>query len=176
MQGPRKDMQHEALACPADGGAVCLPPVYSHVLQDISSNQHACHVGWSQQSVHLNSYVLLVEGRTLFATAQCHVILQTDAGWILSFTCTGIKGPTWKLLIQGCCSICSTVGRAEGTLFRAAVTNCFEGSDILLGKAGAEVQMAACMLASDAPAALKGALQNNKSRHPISQVALPMNM
>lgn len=73
-----------------------------------------------------------------------------------------IKVLTWKLRIQGCCSMCSTVGRAEGTLLRAAVTNCFAGSDILLGKAGAEVQMAACMLASDAPAALKGALQDDK--------------
>jgi hypothetical protein len=45
-------------------------------------------------------------------------------------------------------------------LFKAAVMNCFAGSDILLGKDGAAVQMADCMLASDAPAAVKGALRN----------------
>lgn len=66
---------------------------------------------------------------------------------------------TWKLRIQGCCSICSTVGRAEGSLFRAAVMNCLAGSDIRLGKAGAAVQMADWMEASDAPAAVNGALQ-----------------
>jgi hypothetical protein len=44
-------------------------------------------------------------------------------------------------------------------LFRAAVMNCLAGSDILLGKAGAAVQMADWMEASDAPAAVNGALQ-----------------
>jgi hypothetical protein len=44
-------------------------------------------------------------------------------------------------------------------LFKADVMNCLAGSDILLGKDGAAVQIADCMLASDAPAAVKGALR-----------------
>jgi hypothetical protein len=41
--------------------------------------------------------------------------------------------------------------------------NCLAGSDILLGKAGAAVQMADWMEASDAPAAVKGALQGHNN-------------
>lgn len=70
---------------------------------------------------------------------------------------------TWKLLIQGCCSMCRTVGRAGGALLRAAVMNCLAGSDMRLGKDGAAVHIADCMDASDAPAALKGALQDTKA-------------
>lgn len=65
--------------------------------------------------------------------------------------------------------MCRTVGRADGTLFKAAVMNCLAGSDILLGKDGAAVQMADCMLASDAPAAVKGALRTTCMHDAVQQ-------
>lgn len=57
--------------------------------------------------------------------------------------------------------MCSTVGRAEAVLLRAAAMNSLAGSDSLLGKTGAAVQMAVWMLMSDAPAAEKGALSQH---------------
>lgn len=68
---------------------------------------------------------------------------------------------TWKLRIHGCCSICRTVGRPAAVLFRPAEMNCLAGSEILLGNEGDDVHMADWMLASEAPAAAKGALQDN---------------
>jgi hypothetical protein len=50
-------------------------------------------------------------------------------------------------------------------LFSAAVMNCLAGSDILLGKVGAAVQIADWIEASDAPAAVKGALSSHNTQY-----------